>query len=133
MVLCKEIWSLVYYHRWERFCIILKKNTIIPIVQEFYTVLKDEGTQRPYGFMWETVTVRGKDVSLTPRAICEFYDAPYYESDFLKNIDLINFNDIDMDSIVKYLIENRSEWKYRPDTRLPTNFNQAIMLPIAKM
>ncbi|MBA0828068.1 hypothetical protein Goarm_012792 [Gossypium armourianum] len=79
------------------------------------------------------VTVWGKDVSFTPKAICEFYDTPYYETDFLESTYLINFDDIDMDSIIKYLTENRGEWKYRSDIGLPTNFNQAIMFPIAKM
>ncbi|MBA0798047.1 hypothetical protein Gohar_008684 [Gossypium harknessii] len=133
MILCKEIWSIVQYHRWERFCLIPKENVVIPIVQEFYIALRDEETRRPHSVRWEMVTVWGKDVSFTPKAICEFYDAPYYETNFLESTYLINFDDTDMDSIIKYLTENRGEWKYRSDIGLPTNFNQAIMFPIAKM
>ncbi|MBA0585656.1 hypothetical protein Gorai_016424 [Gossypium raimondii] len=133
MILCKEIWSIVRYHRWERFCLIPKENVVIPIVQEFYVALRDEETKRPHSVRWESVTVWGKDVSFTPKAICEFYDAPYYETDFLESTYLLNFDDMDMDSIIKYLTENRGEWKYRSDISLPTNFNQAIMFPIVKM
>ncbi|MBA0851102.1 hypothetical protein Goshw_013169 [Gossypium schwendimanii] len=51
--------------------------------------------------------VRGKKVHVTPRDICKFYNALYYENDFLENTDLTKFNDIDMDNIVKYLTEER--------------------------
>ncbi|MBA0791008.1 hypothetical protein Gohar_015616 [Gossypium harknessii] len=30
-------------------------------------------------------------------------------------------------------VEGRGSWNYRPDTELPTNFNQAIMFLVAKM
>ncbi|MBA0803466.1 hypothetical protein Gohar_013675 [Gossypium harknessii] len=30
-------------------------------------------------------------------------------------------------------VKGKGSWNYRPDTELPTNFNQAIMFPIAKM
>ncbi|MBA0555903.1 hypothetical protein Golob_026052 [Gossypium lobatum] len=133
MILCKEIWSIVRYHKWEPFCVIQKENVVILIFQEFYVALRDEETKRPHSVRWKMVTVWGKDVSFTLKAICEFYDAPYYEMNFLESTYLINFDDIDMDSIIKYLIENRGEWKYRSDISLSTNFSQAIMFPIAKM
>ncbi|MBA0568211.1 hypothetical protein Golob_005720 [Gossypium lobatum] len=41
MILCKEIWPLVRYHRWEHFWTILKDMVVVPIVQEFYTSLRD--------------------------------------------------------------------------------------------
>ncbi|MBA0556093.1 hypothetical protein Golob_026226, partial [Gossypium lobatum] len=41
MVLCKEIWPLVRYHRWERFWTILKDSYVFPIVQEIYASLQD--------------------------------------------------------------------------------------------
>ncbi|MBA0683516.1 hypothetical protein Goari_025171, partial [Gossypium aridum] len=59
MVLCKEIWSLVWYHRWEHFCITLKENNaVIPLIQEFYAALKDEDTRRPYSVRRNTITVK---------------------------------------------------------------------------
>ncbi|MBA0681881.1 hypothetical protein Goari_023653 [Gossypium aridum] len=67
MILCKEIWSIVWYHRWEPFCLIPKENVVIPIVQEFYVALRDEETRRPHSVRWEMVTVWGKDVSFTPK------------------------------------------------------------------
>ncbi|MBA0710916.1 hypothetical protein Golax_010168 [Gossypium laxum] len=129
MILCKEIWSIVRYHRWEPFCLIPKENVVIPIVQEFYVPLRDEETRRPHSVRWEMVTVWGKDVSFTPKAICEFYDAPYYEMNFLESTYLINFDNIDMDSIIKYLIENRGEWNITPTLNVSNvNTFRAILL-----
>ncbi|MBA0798362.1 hypothetical protein Gohar_008955 [Gossypium harknessii] len=58
MVLCKEIRSLVRYHRWEHFCVMPKENEVIPIIQEFYVALRDQEARRPYKAIWETVTIR---------------------------------------------------------------------------
>lgn len=73
------------------------------------------------------------ELPLTPYVIFEFYDTPYYESDFLPNTDLEKLENIDMDSVIKYLSQDRGSWNNRLDTRLPTNFNQAIVFPVAKM
>ncbi|MBA0820195.1 hypothetical protein Gohar_022275 [Gossypium harknessii] len=43
---------------------------------------RDQELRRPYNATWETIPVRGKEMFATPRAICEFYNAPYYEADF---------------------------------------------------
>lgn len=51
--------------------------------------------------------LRGKEVHVTFREICEFYDAPYYENNFLENTNLTNFKDINMDNIVNYLSKRR--------------------------
>lgn len=48
-----------------------------------------------------TLTVRGEEVPLTPREICEFYDVSYYENDFLDSTGLDRFRD--MDDVMKYL------------------------------
>ncbi|MBA0780665.1 hypothetical protein Gotri_004743 [Gossypium trilobum] len=32
IVLCKEIWHLVRYHRWEHFWTIPKDNVVVPVV-----------------------------------------------------------------------------------------------------
>ncbi|MBA0788916.1 hypothetical protein Gotri_026076 [Gossypium trilobum] len=41
--------------------------------------------------MWEIVPVRGKEIRVTPRIICDFYNAPYYEKDFIDETDLVYF------------------------------------------
>ncbi|MBA0675132.1 hypothetical protein Goari_016692, partial [Gossypium aridum] len=79
---------------WERFCVTLKKNVVILLVQVFYDALRDEETGRPNSVHWNTVTVRGKDVPFDSKTICEFYNAPYYETDFLENKDLNQFEDL---------------------------------------
>ncbi|MBA0810985.1 hypothetical protein Gohar_002925 [Gossypium harknessii] len=125
--------SLVRYNRWERFHMTLKENVVIPLVHELYATLRDKETRRPHGVQWKLLMVRGKDVPFTPKTICEFYDAPYYGTNFLENIDLDKFEDINMKSIVKYLTGNHGEWKLRPDIGLLINYNQAIMFPVAKI
>ncbi|MBA0729387.1 hypothetical protein Golax_020570 [Gossypium laxum] len=61
MILCKEIWALVRYHRWECFCVTEKENIIIPIVQEFYASFRDQESRRPFdNEIWENVTINGK-------------------------------------------------------------------------
>ncbi|MBA0867623.1 hypothetical protein Goshw_002052 [Gossypium schwendimanii] len=59
------------------------------------------------------VLVRGKEVRVTPRIICDFYNAPYYKNDFIGETNLEYFRDIDMDSIINFLIGGRGECKYR--------------------
>ncbi|MBA0754658.1 hypothetical protein Gogos_020566 [Gossypium gossypioides] len=82
---------------------------------------------------WETIPVSGKEVLVTPRAICEFYNAPHYEFDFVEESVLEHFGDINMYNIIKFLKECRGEWKHRPNTDIHTSFNQAIMFPDPKM
>ncbi|MBA0759780.1 hypothetical protein Gotri_022614 [Gossypium trilobum] len=48
-------------------------------------------------------------------------------------MDLESFQNIDMEDVIKYLTYGRGSWNYRSNTKLPTNFNQAIMFPVAKM
>ncbi|KAK5770927.1 hypothetical protein PVK06_047091 [Gossypium arboreum] len=61
MILYKEIWLLVWYHRWERFCVTPKENAVIPIVQEFYAIFRDQETRRLYAAIWETIIERRKE------------------------------------------------------------------------
>ncbi|MBA0756388.1 hypothetical protein Gogos_021012 [Gossypium gossypioides] len=53
----------------------------------------------------------GEGVLVTPRAIFEFYNAPYYEFDSIEESDLEYFRDINMDNVINYLTEGRGEWK----------------------
>ncbi|MBA0860018.1 hypothetical protein Goshw_013184 [Gossypium schwendimanii] len=41
--------------------------------------------------------------------------------------------DIDMDSIIKFLTKGRGEWKYRAGTNISISFHQSIMFPNAKI
>ncbi|MBA0586008.1 hypothetical protein Gorai_016763 [Gossypium raimondii] len=80
MILYNEIWVLVRYHRWERFCITPKEPIVVSIVQEFYASFREKGSKRPYGYIWEDIIVRGEEVHVTLREICEFYNVSYYEA-----------------------------------------------------
>ncbi|MBA0613272.1 hypothetical protein Godav_013742 [Gossypium davidsonii] len=101
MIMCKEIWPLVQYHRWEVFWIISKGIAVVPIVQEFYASLLDHESRNNDDHIWDTAFVRGIKVKVTPRNICDFYNAPFYEQDFINEINLEYFRDIDMD--INYL------------------------------
>ncbi|MBA0723473.1 hypothetical protein Golax_004050, partial [Gossypium laxum] len=76
---------------------------VILVVQEFYASFRDQETRKRQGESWDTVTLRGEEVLITLREICEFYDIPYYGIDFLDNTDLNTFEDIKMEDVVKYL------------------------------
>ncbi|MBA0670514.1 hypothetical protein Goklo_025194 [Gossypium klotzschianum] len=56
------------------------------------------------GHMWDIVPVRGKEVQVTPQIICDFYNAPYYEKDFIDETNLEYFWDISMDNIINFLM-----------------------------
>ncbi|KAH1096940.1 hypothetical protein J1N35_013861 [Gossypium stocksii] len=38
-----------------------------------------------------------------------------------------------MEDVIKYLTQGKGNWNYRLDTRLLTNFNQAMTFPVTKM
>ncbi|MBA0637840.1 hypothetical protein Godav_022202 [Gossypium davidsonii] len=84
------------------------------VKNQLEVLLWDQESKRPEGANWETIPVQGKEVLVTPRAISEFYNTPYYESDFLEENNLEYFRDINMDKVIKYLTEGRGEWKCRP-------------------
>lgn len=77
--------------------------------------------------------MRGRRVPLTLDELCEFYNVPYYEKYFINNNDLKKFLNINMEDVVKYLTQGKRTWKYRQNTKLPTNFNQTIMFLVAKL
>ncbi|MBA0611210.1 hypothetical protein Godav_011911 [Gossypium davidsonii] len=133
MIICKEIWPLVRYHRWEHFWTIPKDFTVVLIVQKFYTSLRDHESRNTDDHIRDIVSMRGIKVKVTPRIICDFYNAQFYDQDFIDETDLEYFRDINMDKIINYLTEGREEWKYRLGTSISTSFNQAIMFPKAKM
>ncbi|KAK5845424.1 hypothetical protein PVK06_001608 [Gossypium arboreum] len=115
----------------ERFYIIPKETTVVSVVQAFYASLRDQEIRKRIN--WETVTVKGEEVPITPRDICEFYDTPFYEKDFLSSTDLNKFENIDMEDVIKYWTQYRGTCNYRPDTEFPINFDQVIMFPMMKI
>ncbi|MBA0696460.1 hypothetical protein Goari_003011 [Gossypium aridum] len=54
MIICKEIWPLVRYHRWEHFWMISKDIVVVFVIQEFYASLRDQESRSSEGHMWET-------------------------------------------------------------------------------
>ncbi|MFQ6642960.1 hypothetical protein Gotur_017796 [Gossypium turneri] len=109
MILCNKIWTLVRYHSWKRFYITPKETAVISVVQEFYASFRDQEIRNRQN--WDTVTVRGEKVPITPREIYEFYD------------------DIDMKDVINYLSQGKGTWNRRPDTDLPTNFRNMPNTP----
>lgn len=77
--------------------------------------------------------VRDEEVPINPDEICEIYNVPFYENDYINSIDLEMFRNIDMEEVIKFLTQGRGSWNYRPDTRSSSNFNQAVMFPVAKI
>lgn len=65
--------------------------------------------------------------------ICEYYNVPYYEKDYVDSVDFNLFKKVDMKEIIQFLTKGRGVWNYRPDINKPSNFNQAIMFSVAKM
>lgn len=81
--------------------------------------------KRGYNALITDVKMRGKDVQISPNDIYEFYNIPYYEKE-TDNTDLKGFQNISIEDVIKYLMQGRGSWNYKPDIELPKNFNQAI-------
>ncbi|MBA0608989.1 hypothetical protein Godav_021130 [Gossypium davidsonii] len=77
--------------------------------------------------------LQGKELQVTPRIVCGFYNVPYYENDFIDETDLEYFWDIEMDNIINFFTEEMGEWKYRSSTNVLVSFHQAVMFPEAKI
>lgn len=132
MVQCKEVWNLVWYLRREQFCVTPIGTVVTPIVQEFYASLTDHIIGGGYGIESTKVIVR-EEVLIFSKEICEFYNIPYYEEDYVENINFNMLGNVDMEDVIKFLTQGRSTWNYRPNIGLPSKFNQAIIFPIVKI
>ncbi|KAK5771298.1 hypothetical protein PVK06_047492 [Gossypium arboreum] len=55
MILCREIWTLVQYHRWECFCVTPKDFVVVQVVQELYASLRDQESSSLVGNHTSTV------------------------------------------------------------------------------
>ncbi|MBA0700964.1 hypothetical protein Goari_026891 [Gossypium aridum] len=103
------------------------------MVQEFYLALKQREATRAFYEMRSFVKLRGVNVPVTEMSICQFYDVPYYYRDYLYKIDLKEFKNIDMEEILRFLIERKEMRTYRTGTTILETFNQDRMTPKTKM
>ncbi|MFQ6645170.1 hypothetical protein Gotur_020469 [Gossypium turneri] len=103
--------KLIQYHRWEKFSTTLTKSVYLPIVQEFYSALKEVDTSRPIEVPWMMFFARGKEMTISPAEIVMYYDVPLYIYDFVQRTDLMFFPRENMNGIIKLLTDKTSEWK----------------------
>ncbi|MBA0796057.1 hypothetical protein Gohar_006857, partial [Gossypium harknessii] len=99
----------------------------------FYLELKEREAKRPFYEIRFSVKVRGVNVLVTERSICQFYDALYYYHDYLYKIDFKELKNVDIEDILRFLIEGKEMWTYQNGTTMPKTFNQALMTPKAKI
>ncbi|MBA0597687.1 hypothetical protein Gorai_007487, partial [Gossypium raimondii] len=130
---CKGMWENASEREWAKFYLPAEEPIVIPLVQEFYLALKQKEVTRPFYEMCAVVKVRGVNISVTKRSIFQFYDAPYYYLDYLYKTDLMEFRNIDMEEILRFLMDGKEMWTYKIGKRTPEAFNQELMIPKAKM
>ncbi|MBA0756570.1 hypothetical protein Gogos_021884 [Gossypium gossypioides] len=58
----KGMWEIAIEREWTNFCLPPEEPTVIPMVQEFYLVLKEREATRPFYEMRTFVEVRGINV-----------------------------------------------------------------------
>ncbi|MBA0812614.1 hypothetical protein Gohar_026566 [Gossypium harknessii] len=97
--------KLIQYHRWEKFSTTLTKSVYLPIVQEFYSALKEVDTSRPIEVPWMMFFARGKEMTISPAEIVMYYDVPLYIYDFVQRTDLMFFPRENMNGIIKLLTD----------------------------
>ncbi|MBA0725194.1 hypothetical protein Golax_021799 [Gossypium laxum] len=130
---CKGIWENTTEREWTKFCLLAKEPLKVLVVQEFYLVLKQREASKPFYEMLSFVKVRGVNVPITKMSIFQIYDAPYYYHDYLYKIDLKEFENIDTEERLRFLMEGKGMWTYRMGTTIPEMFSQELMTPKAKM
>ncbi|MBA0607334.1 hypothetical protein Godav_019660 [Gossypium davidsonii] len=57
MILCREILTLVQYHKWEQFRVTPKDFFVFSVVQEYHASFTVQESRRPEGANWETMLV----------------------------------------------------------------------------
>ncbi|MBA0628900.1 hypothetical protein Godav_023531 [Gossypium davidsonii] len=95
----------------ERYNIDLPIKTMIfvaNLVEEFLSIqgVTEQNKEKPAAYA-TVVTVRGVEVPLFPSDICEFYDIPFYEKDFIDGVDLDRLQNINVEDVIKYLTQGR--------------------------
>ncbi|MBA0839007.1 hypothetical protein Goarm_004782 [Gossypium armourianum] len=107
------MWENAGEREWTKFCLPAEEPIVIPLVQEFYLALKQKEVTRPFYEMRAVVKVGGVNILVTKRSICQFYDAPYYYRDYLYRTDLKEFRNIDMEEILRFLMDGKEMWTYK--------------------
>ncbi|MBA0777634.1 hypothetical protein Gotri_005630 [Gossypium trilobum] len=130
---CKGMWENASEREWTKFCLPAKEPIVIPLVQEFYLALKQKEVTRPFYEMHAVVKVRGVNISVTKRSICQIYDAPYYYRDYLYRTDLMEFRNINMEEILQFLMDGKEMWTYKIGKRIAEGFDQELMILKAKI
>ncbi|MBA0732638.1 hypothetical protein Gogos_016714 [Gossypium gossypioides] len=113
-----KIWYLVRHYCYNNFCVTPIELAVDTIVYEFYATLKDRKNHRQQGETITHVTIRGKEVLIAPHELYRFYNALYYSHDYLENIDLFTFEQLDMEGIINYLTENHGEWTHNTNIEM---------------
>ncbi|MBA0678097.1 hypothetical protein Goari_019459 [Gossypium aridum] len=65
--------------------------------------------------------------------IFQIYDVSYYYYDYLYKTNVKEFRNIDMEEILRFLIEGKEMWTYQTGKEIPKTFNQELMTPKAKI
>ncbi|MBA0727521.1 hypothetical protein Golax_000502, partial [Gossypium laxum] len=73
----------------------------------FCRALKEREVTKPFYEIRTFVKVRGVNVLVTERSICQFYDAPYHYHDYLYKTDLKEFKNVDIKETLIFLIEGK--------------------------
>ncbi|MFQ6642532.1 hypothetical protein Gotur_017511 [Gossypium turneri] len=76
--------------------------------------------------IWCVGGTEGEEVPITHREICEFYDVPFYDKDFLSSTDLDKFENINMEDVIKYLTQGKQIMNW--NQRRKENMNDPVSL-----
>ncbi|MBA0857080.1 hypothetical protein Goshw_007156, partial [Gossypium schwendimanii] len=106
----KGIWENTTKKEWTKVCLPTEEPLIIPVVQEFYLVLKQREPVKPFYEMCSSVKVRGVNVSVTEMSIFQIYDAPYYYRNYPYKTDLKGFKNIDTKEVLRFLMVGKEMW-----------------------
>ncbi|MBA0698867.1 hypothetical protein Goari_000550, partial [Gossypium aridum] len=115
----KGVLEIATEREWNTLFLTLKELTVILVVQEFYLALKEREATGLYYEIRTHVKVRGVDVLVMIGRIFQFYDTSYYYCDLMFKVDINQFENVDMEEILRSLIEGKEEWTYQSGTKLP--------------
>ncbi|KAK5812415.1 hypothetical protein PVK06_027845 [Gossypium arboreum] len=82
------IWDLVQANLWTDFCLTPKDLMIVSVVYKFYASLKGRENNMVPDVEYQNVTIQGKEVPITHRDICTFYNPSYYVSIAIDELDI---------------------------------------------
>ncbi|MBA0711532.1 hypothetical protein Golax_010700, partial [Gossypium laxum] len=79
------------------------RPTVPSVVLEFHANLKFSHDDKVY--------IRGREVEVSSSIISEYYKVLCYINDVIEVLELKNFNGINLDSIMSYLIKGQGMWE----------------------